>query len=145
VDGYHPNIQKPRSGRDVIAYCRKDDSEALVSDNLVSLGDNKPTWSGILDNARSREEFLEMARERFPREFVLQLERLLFFCEFRFGKNETPYTGRGRLDFREPSTLKDWVDANLIPVWLWAYGPRGGPQSPPLILSRPLAMICVVS
>jgi len=115
VEGYHPNIQKPRSVRDVIAYCRKDDTDALVSANVLR-GDGKPTWAGILDNATNREEFLALARERFPSAFVLQLERLLFFCEWRFGSEETPYTGRGRLEFREPETLKNWVDTNLIPV-----------------------------
>jgi len=140
VDGHHPNIQRPRSARSVIAYCSKEDTEPLANFDY-SQGETDDNWSSLLERSGSKAEFLEAVRCRFPRDYVLNLERLLFFCEWRFGRDETEYVGRARSDFVELPSMKDWVEVNLLQVRIWAYGPRGGPQSPPLILSRPLAMI----
>jgi len=115
VDGYHPNIQKPRSARDVIAYCSKEDTEPLANFDYRG-SEPEQTWGTLLAQAGSKREFLEAVRQRFPRDYVLSLERLLFFCEWRFGRDETEYSGRGRDSFREPSSLKDWVLQNLSQV-----------------------------
>jgi len=139
VGGFHPNIQKPRSARDVIAYCRKEDPEPLVSDGLETVSEGKGGWKEVLEMSRSRDEFLELARERFPRDYVLSLERLLFFCEWRFGREDTPYSGRARSEFREPETLTNWVNTNLLTVLIYpthAYigfsrPLRGGPSPLP--------------
>jgi len=116
VDGFHPNIQKPRSARDVIAYCRKEDSEPLVSDGISSVSDKPTGWGDLLELSTNEREFLELARSRFPRDYVLSLERLLFFCRWRFGRDETTYSGRTRGEFREPDSLASWVAANLTQV-----------------------------
>ncbi|AIF34810.1 replication-associated protein [Sewage-associated circular DNA virus-3] len=134
VDGFHPNIQKPRSARNVIAYCSKEDTEPMANFDYTS-GEPNGGWSEILGRTSSKDEFLEEVRTHFPRDYVLSLERLLFFCEWRFGRDETEYTGRSRTEFREPDTLTNWVNTNLLQVCIWTYGPRGGPQSPPLLSS----------
>lgn len=120
VDGYHPNVQRPRRAADCIAYCRKDDAEALVSEGLERL--SAPTtsgWAEVLELSTGRDEFLERARVRFPRDYVLGLERLLFFCEWKFGRTATEYAGRGRDEFREPVPLTDWVRTNLLEVLMY--------------------------
>lgn len=120
VDGFHPNIQKPRSARGCIAYCRKEDAEPLVSDGLDGLsGDTKTGWGDLLELSTNREEFLELTRRHFPRDYVLGLERVLFFCEWRFGRTETTYSGRTRGEFREPDSLTSWVTDNLQQVLLY--------------------------
>jgi len=142
VEGYHPNIQKPRRRDDCIAYCRKEDLEPLVSDNLRDVQKSTNGWGDLLQVCETREQFLEGARERFPRDYVLGLERLLFFCEWRFGRESTEYSGRGRAEFREPVSLTEWVRVNLLtvcryplmPIGFYSVLPTGGPQSPPLAL-----------
>lgn len=120
VDGYHPNVQHPRRAADCAAYCRKEDSEPLVSEGLDGLlGKQVSGWGEVLAVCKSKDEFLGAARERFPRDYVLHLERLLFFCEWRFGRDETPYVGRGRGEFREPVPLTEWVRTNLLEVLLY--------------------------
>lgn len=114
VEGYHPNIQKPRSARNVIAYCAKADTEPLVSKELDDLSTRD--WGGILDQCTSKDEFLSLVRQRFPRDYVLSLERLLYFCEWRFTREETTYSGRTRDQFREPLTLTEWVTENITQV-----------------------------
>jgi len=114
VDGYHPNIQRPRSAKHVITYCRKEDDAPLVSDGLGDIEDAKQNgWSSILEQCEGRDEFLRLAREKFPRDYVLSLERLLFFCEWKFGSQRTSYDGRNRNSFREPLPLTEWVSENL--------------------------------
>ena len=119
VDGYHPNIQRPRRVADVIAYCRKEDTEPLVSPGLESLpSTGVPGWGALLEMSVSRDEFLERVRERFPREYVLRLRELLYFCEWKFGRDATTYCGRARGEFREPVALTDWVTVNLLEVYI---------------------------
>jgi len=120
VDGHHPNIQKPRSARSVIAYCTKDDTEPLANFDYTS-GEPNEGWSDILEKSGSRGEFLEAVRQRFPRDYVLNLERILFFCEFRFGRDETPYSGRVRSEFVELPSMTEWVEVNLLPVSIYVH------------------------
>lgn len=135
VDGHHPNVQKPRSAGSVIAYCCKEDTEPLANFDYQA-GIPREGWSDILDQSGCKREFLEAVRRRFPRDYVLNLGRLLEFCEWRFGRDETPYVGRARSEFREPDALSDWVGTNLVEVRIYpahAYigTLAGGPQSPP--------------
>lgn len=118
VGGFHPNVQKPRSARDVIAYCRKEDTEPLVSDGLGRSSERPGGWGELLELSSNKEEFLELARSRFPRDYVLSLERLLFFCEWRYGRDETTYSGRPRGSFSEPTSLTTWVTENLAEVFI---------------------------
>lgn len=127
VDGHHPNIQKPRSARDVVTYCGKEDATPLANFELAEIGrGERGGWDEVVSGAESRDEFLALVRERFPRDYVLSLERILFFCEWRFGRGEVQYVGRHRSEFVELPSLRDWVSCNLVEV----SGP-GGPQSPP--------------
>jgi len=121
VDGHHPNIQRPRSARSVIAYCSKEDTELLANFDHTE-GEANDNWGTLLERSSSKAEFLEAVRCRFPRDYVLNLERLLFFCEWRFGRDECEYSGRGRCDFVELPTMKDWVEANLLQVRKWFRG-----------------------
>jgi len=129
VEGYHPNIQKPRSAAHCITYCRKEDTEPLVSEGLDAVHGNVGGWAEVLEMSQTRDAFLGAARERFPRDYVLSLERLLFFCEWKFGRDETPYDGRRRDEFREPLSLTEWC-ANLVEVNM-VDSCRGGPSPLP--------------
>jgi len=116
VEGFHPNIQKPRRAADCVAYCRKDDGEALVHGDFSTSDASRGGWGPLLDEATTREQFFELVRARFPRDLVLHLGRLVEFCEWRFGRDETEYSGRTREQFREPDTLTEWVRVNLLQV-----------------------------
>lgn len=131
VDGFHPNIQKPRSASNVVAYCCKEDIEPLANFDYQE-GDPNANWSTILAASGCKADFLEAVRNRFPRDYVLSLERLLFFCEWRFGRDETTYEGRARSEFTELPAMKDWVEANLLQVRTLRAGPTalGGGPSP---------------
>jgi len=132
LDGHHPNIQRPRNAKHVIAYCRKEDASPLVSDGL---GDGvEPSgngWGEILETATNKEEFLSLVRARYARDYVINLEKVLYAAEWMYGRDETEYSGRTRSEFREPATLTAWVRENLEQVHYITH-------FPPLRLPAPL-------
>lgn len=82
-EGYHPNIQSARSWQNCVNYVKKgnDYIESLVSDDTKN-------WASILNTAASREHFLAMAREHFPRDYALNLERLEYTASKLFPEIE---------------------------------------------------------
>lgn len=132
VDGYHPNIQRPRSAKHVLAYCSKSDSEPLANFELGELdGSGRDSvWGEILASCTTPSEFLGRVRSSFPRHYILDHERLVAFCERHFRPDPEPYSGRTRDEFRELSAMSDWVDANLLQVRFGTYGPSGGAPVP---------------
>jgi len=138
VGGFHPNIQRCRSVGHVYAYISKDDDNVLANFTAEEGISGETGWGSIVESCLTRGEFLEAVRARFPRDYVLSLERLLAFCEWRYGRDETSYSGRTRESFVEPPTLIDWVLTNLTQVRALRAGPTalgGGPSPLP---SNPL-------
>ena len=71
---HHPNIQVVKKGsahwERVLDYVTKDDPNPLANVQL------KPTWGEIFDQATSKEQFLELVKVFYPRDFALNLQRL---------------------------------------------------------------------
>lgn len=133
VDGYHPNIQKPRSTKHVLAYCSKSDSEPLANFELGEIADGSgrdSIWGEILGSCTTPSDFLGRVRSSFPRDYVLYHERLVAFCERHFRPIPEPYSGRTRGQFRATVEMDDWVRANLETVRFGTYGPSGGAPVP---------------
>lgn len=143
VDGYHPNVQKPRSAKNVVAYCSKEDATPLANFAPGEMH-GEGGWGELLERCGSKDEFLEGVRLRFPRDYVLSLERLLAFCEWKFGREHTSYTGRIRTDFVEPPTLTDWVLTNLSEVRALRAGPSALEGGPSPLLSNPLCLYWLI-
>lgn len=78
VAGFHPNIERPRSVKAVIKYVQKD-SNFLVSPGIEDLL-SKKTYASILATATTAEEFYEAVATSFPRDYVLQYDRLESFA-----------------------------------------------------------------
>jgi len=111
VDGRHPNIQKPRNAKDVVEYCRKSDTEALRNFELSELesGRGNTGWRDLLTDCPDARTFLGRVEEHYPRDLCLSIERLLAFCEWRWGTTPSDYLGRGRGEFLEPTELAEWA------------------------------------
>lgn len=134
VDGFHPNIQTPRSRKSVIAYISKSDVSPCTN---IEAGETseKYSWGDLLDAATDRDSFFVLVRQHFPRDLALNHDRLDAFCRAYYGRSRETYSGRRRDEFIEPVSVKDWVVSNLEEV----NGP-GGPQSPPFRL-----WVCILS
>jgi len=76
--------------------------------------DKKPTWGDCL-TATTRSEFFELIRERFPRDYVLQHQRIEYFADKHYGKEKQPkeYSSKYTNFENEPMELVGWRLANL--------------------------------
>lgn len=115
VDGHHPNIQKPRSAKAVAEYCGKYDTEALRNFENAELESSSRDsgWRSLLRDCPDAKTFLARVEEHYPRDLCLSLERLLQFCEWRWGSDRIGYSGRTRDEFLEPDELREWVRLSL--------------------------------
>lgn len=126
VLGQHPNITIPRNTRDVRNYIAKD-GDVLSNCSEADFGDGERVahkWGALLQ-APNKRAFMDGAQELDPRAFVLQHERLEYFCDKRYGREADTYVGRERREFVEPELLARWV------LESWEVTGPGGPQSPP--------------
>jgi len=113
LEGYHPNIQKPRSAKAVAAYCAKDDDSVLRNFEPDELETTRPGWKSLLQDCPDAATFLARVEEHYPRELCLSLARLLEFCEWRFGRDRIGYSGRSRGEFLETDQLRNWVSLSI--------------------------------
>nr|WAE42561.1 MAG: replication associated protein [Cressdnaviricota sp.] len=71
----HPNIQPVKRGKAHLDrardYCRKEDDDPLQN---ITEG---ASWAEILNKANSAEEFMQLIKENYPRDFCLSHDRLL--------------------------------------------------------------------
>jgi len=94
VEGYHPNIQKPRRRDDCIAYCRKEDLEPLVSDNLREVQKSTNGWGDLLQVSRRESNFLKEHESAFRETTSWALSDFYSFAS-------------GSLDERAPPILEE--------------------------------------
>lgn len=111
VDGQHPNVTIPRDRRAVVEYVGKG-GDVLTNIDLRDFdGDNTGTarWAELLSLPTKR-AFMEGVARVDPRAYILQHERVEYFCEKKYGRDGHEYTGRHRGDFIEPEELTRWVE-----------------------------------
>lgn len=107
IDGFHPNIQKPRSLKNVCDYVSKD------GDVINTFPDSKPGWGDIIPTCGTREEFLRHMRDNFPRDYIINLDRILAFADYQYKPVIPPYVTQHVFN-EVPNPLLEWVSGNLI-------------------------------
>lgn len=121
VDGFHPNIQAPRSVKAVIEYVRKD-ANYLASEGIAKLI-SKKTYGSILREATNTQHYLSLVEEHFPRDAALNYERLKMYAEAKFSEPVPTY--------RSPYRTEDFPNV-LDQMTNWATEslphPRPNPQ-----------------
>lgn len=121
IDGQHPNIQPVRSRKHVVDYVQKEGDYCGSVDTDGYCG----RYADLVE-ATNRDEFWNLVRTKYPRDYVLALDKLQAFCEHRFGHRAEEYVGRFSR-FRENDSLKGWRDSELgstdRPKALWITGP----------------------
>lgn len=124
IDGFHPNIQTPRSLKNVCEYVSKDGD---VLDTFPA-SSTKHSWADILPACTTRDEFLVHMRTHFPRDFIINLDRILNFADYHYKPVLPPYVND--YDFTAvPEPLLEWLSGNLI---------RPTPGTKPFFYFRPV-------
>jgi len=111
IQGYHPNIQATRSLPAAYDYLRKDGD--FCDYGTIPVIEADISWADII-NAPTKEEALRLAKEKSPRDYVLQYDRLLSFCEQHFTTSTKEY--ESTFDFTQtipPPQLTQWNDQRL--------------------------------
>lgn len=105
----HPNIQSARNEGQVYTYCGKD---GVVLDFGIP-PKCKRGYGDIIKDATTEAEFFEQCAEVFPRDYVLNHEKLEYFARKKYKRENPPYVDPYNGLFNVPNVLDDWVANNL--------------------------------
>lgn len=106
IQGFHPNIQKPRSLRACLQYVRK---EGEFINNFPT---GKKTWGDILADSQTRDDFLSGVRQHYPRDYILCYDRVISFADAHFRPVVPPYVNQYEFN-NVPAELTAWVEENI--------------------------------
>lgn len=110
IEDFHPNIQSVRNPRACQDYCTKG-GDYIANMELATI---RRTYGEIIAGARSEEEFLVLLEESYPRDVVLNLERIQKYARHKWARPRdaftTDYTG-----FVVPECLEQWYEENVMP------------------------------
>lgn len=110
IEGFHPNIQATRCLPAAYDYLRKEGD--YIDYGRIPAIEVDIQWSDIID-ASSKEEALSLAKRKSPRDFVLNYDKLLSFCEQRFPAKGQEYEPKFHEFAPPPRELADWCDQRL--------------------------------
>jgi len=110
LHGFHANIQSCRRINDVVRYCGK-------SGNYIDYGDidaapEKRTWHDLL-LAPNALEAKALARENFPRDYVLNHEKICYFLDQHFAPVVSEYAANPDHIFLPTEQMTTWCDQRL--------------------------------
>lgn|SRR6266566_3415382 len=118
INGYHPNVSAPRSVKACFEYCTKDDENPLS--NFVpgeKKKDANTRWGEILDGAADRKAFFELVRKEFPKDYVLNHEKLEYFVTKHYPEPEDEYERPDQeVPFHPLPEMEQWAKDNLEQV-----------------------------
>ena len=69
-------------------------------------------WGEIINESPDEGEFFNLVRENYPRDFVLQHERLEYFARKHFARPVIEYKP-DFTDFTIPSDLEEWLNTDF--------------------------------
>lgn len=138
-DGFHPNITAPRSIKAVITYVEKvsdtlckrklnyfKDGNYIASDGIKDLL-TKKTYGTLVKEATNKSEFMTMVLEHFPRDAVLNHEKLQTFADHHFKETAPVY--------ESPFNTEDFPNA-LNEMNEWVRETLSMPRSNPLVNTK---------
>lgn len=109
---FHPSIERLRSRKAWLVYIRKDGAY-IESEGLPH---ERRSWGEILEASTTREAFLAAVAAEYPRDYVLQLERLQYFANFHYQVVMPPYVSRWAPDdFHVLDEITQWLDQRNNP------------------------------
>lgn len=115
IEGFHPNIQKPRSIKSVQEYITKDENY-IHSPKYKDLAEKKP-WSEMGNDCTTVNEFMEQVKENHPKEFWLHNRQLRDAAELYFKQQSNvhePITPP--MPMIPTAEMENWVTTELPKV-----------------------------
>lgn len=107
IQGFHPNIQKPRNVKDVLTYIKKDGK-------YISTWPNKRGYDEIIAEATDETSFMELIKEADPKNFVLNHEKIEYFANKFFKKPASPLKQIANPQpWNLPSQILEWLSSDF--------------------------------
>lgn len=107
--GRHPKVERCRSWSGALTYVKK-------GPDILEWGDlpcNKKAWKDILPEASNTGELLQLIEENYPRDFILNYDRIKSFAYARFDDSGTFNYSSEFTNFVLPDVLSAWVSSEL--------------------------------
>lgn len=108
IDDYHPNFSPPKSQINVQKYTAKG-GNYIANMEIVS---GRRTYGEIIDVCNTKDEFLVLVEKEHPRDMVINLERIQYYANWKFGSKKEMYTSPFQ-NWIVPQHLDDWVQKNV--------------------------------
>lgn len=111
IAGHHPNIAGAiRSAKRTLTYIRKH-GDYVQSDDLE---EGETDWGTILTEADSEESFINAVKQRYPRDYVLNLSKIEYTASRVFGGEREVYVSPYDPEsWRIPEALSQWNDDRI--------------------------------
>lgn len=106
--GFHANIQSPRSTKNCIRYCKKEDVSFIEFGICPHEDQVSNPWSVAVTTSTTEKEFMAAVLELSPRDYVLQHEKLEYFAAKHYRKEVPVYTPTFQ-QFNVPSEILAWL------------------------------------
>lgn len=107
-NGNHPNIKSAYAPSKCLEYVKKDGNFLEYGDaTQITKSGAKRSWESVV-GCPTKEEFMSMIQEQFPRDYVLNLERIEYFADKKY-KPEAPVYTPTFTNFTIPNQLQEWV------------------------------------
>lgn len=109
----HPNIEPVKRGKTHFDKCHeyveKEDPTPYCTFPHIK------TWGEIMKESATGEEFLEMVKENYPRDYALNLQRLEYMCQRNFGvcPNTIDEGWTPQYEHEVPEPLRQWEGQSL--------------------------------
>lgn len=104
--GRHPNIQSAYNPGKCLTYVQKDKN--FIESGVPPALKEDNSWDAIVA-VETKDDFMQAVKAKYPRDYVLNLEKLEYYAEKRF-KPELPAYVPIYNDFIVPAPVKEWMD-----------------------------------
>ncbi|UDN67450.1 replication-associated protein [robinz virus RP_258] len=107
----HPNWQPVRRPVECQKYCVKD-GDYIAN---MEIAKTKRTYGEIIAGASSKAEFLVQVEEAYPRDMVINLERVRAFAEWKYNVEPEAYVSNVDTEsWIVPEELERWFEDNVV-------------------------------
>lgn len=117
INEFHPNIVSRKFDKDdlcsIIKYICKEGNYItnFTEEELEDYNTTKDSYKNLFE-CKTKTEFMEKAKKIMPRDYILNHEKLEYFCAKHFKPVVPEYIPR-YTDFCVPSIMSDWVKNEL--------------------------------
>lgn len=128
-EGCHPNIQSAYNPHKCKDYCQKDGNYVEHGD-APEMKEKKRGWEDLI-TAPTKEEFFKQVAEVYPRDYVINLEKIEYYADKKYKAEMPPYEPRFG-EFVVPERVQEWIAQMENVCALGATAPRNpSPPNPP--------------